>query len=95
MPESAPCYYGIVRTTIDLPDPLLDGAKDLAAARGVTVSALLADALRGLLAAKPAPGPEPFRLHTVRGRLVQPNLDLDRTSALLADDDEAEFGGRS
>lgn len=33
----------------------------------------------------------PFQLHTVRGKLVQPNLDLDRISALVAIDDEADF----
>lgn len=33
----------------------------------------------------------PFRLHTVDGKLVQPNPDLDRTSALVAIDDEADF----
>lgn len=34
-------------------------------------------------------------LYTVRGRLVNPRLDLDRISALEIDDDEAEYGGRS
>jgi hypothetical protein len=33
-----------------------------------------------------------FHLHIVHGELVQPNLDLDRTSNLLAIDDETEFG---
>jgi antitoxin ParD1/3/4 len=31
------------------------------------------------------------RLHTVRGKLVNPNLDLDRTSQLDALDDQARF----
>ena len=33
----------------------------------------------------------PFQLHTVLGRLVQPGLDLDRTSAILSLDDELQF----
>lgn len=79
-----------MRTTISLPDPLLENAKRLAAERGITLSALLADALRKvLLAPKAASSAPPFRLHTVRGRLVDPNLDLDRTSALIVAEDEA------
>jgi len=85
------CDTTIVRTTIDLPEPLLRNAKRRASERGVTLSAVVEDALRYLLAARPK-GPEtPFRLHTVRGRLVQPDLDLDRTSALVTLDDESDF----
>jgi len=32
-----------------------------------------------------------FHLHTVSGELVQPNLDLDRTSALLVAEDELAY----
>jgi hypothetical protein len=82
-----------MRTTLSIPDPLLHNAKKRAADRGVTLSAIVEDALRKDLAHdRSAPG-EPFHLYTVRGRLVQPGLDLDRTSALLTADDEAEFGG--
>jgi hypothetical protein len=83
-----------MRTTVDLPEPLLRTAKRRAAERGVTLSELLGDALRGHLARRPAAIVPPFQLHTVRGRLVQPNLDLDRTSALLVRDDESEFAGK-
>jgi hypothetical protein len=85
-----------MRTTITLPDTLLKNAKRRAAQRGVALSSLLEDALRGYLAG-PRPSPHaPFRLYTVRGRLVKPHLDLDRTSALFVSDDEAEFArGRS
>jgi hypothetical protein len=47
------------------------------------------------LARRPARGSGKFELRTVRGRLVRPGLDLDHTSALVAMDDEAAFGGKS
>jgi hypothetical protein len=83
-----------MRTTVDISEPLLHSAKDLAAARSVTLSVIVEDALRGLLSAKSGEAAKPFRLHTVRGRLVEPGTDLDRTSALLLTDDESEFGAR-
>lgn len=83
-----------MRTTISIPEPLLESAKRRAAARGVTVSVVIEDALRGHLMAKGQPDAPPFRLHTVRGKLVNPDLDLDRTSALVAMDDETAYGRR-
>lgn len=85
------CYDRYVRTTVDLPKPLLQNAKRLAARRGVTLSAVVEDALRSHLGAREEASQPPFQLHTVRGTTVRPDLDLDRTSALLAMDDEAEF----
>jgi hypothetical protein len=85
------CYTQVMRTTVDLSEPVLRTAKRVASERGVTLSALLEDALRAQLSRKESPTAPPFRLHTVRGKLVQPNLDLDRTSALVAIEDEAEF----
>jgi hypothetical protein len=38
--------------------------------------------------------PPKFRLRTVRGKLVNPAIDLDRTSALVAGDDETRFAVR-
>lgn len=84
-------YSDGVRTTVDLPEPLLRNAKQRAAERGVTLSVVLEDALRSHLAAKPARPETPFRLHTVHGRLVRPDLDLDRTSELITADDELAF----
>jgi hypothetical protein len=49
----------------------------------VGMSELIEAAQRGHLA------PPAFLLHTVRGRLVDPRIDLDRTSALVAEEDEA------
>ena len=87
-------YHLDVRTTISLPEPLIENAKEYAAERGITLSVLVEDALRCLLAQNPAPSTPAFRLHTVRGRLVNPNLDLDRTSALVVMEDDAKFGGK-
>jgi hypothetical protein len=81
----------VMRTTISLPEPLLENAKQCAAERGVTLSALLEDALRCLLARTPSSSVPAFHLHTVRGKLVDPKLDLDRTSALVVLEDEASF----
>jgi hypothetical protein len=84
-----------MRTTISLPEPLLENAKKCAAARGVTLSVLLEDALRSHLSRNRSPSASSFRLRTVRGRLVNPDLDLDRTSALITSEDESGFfGGR-
>jgi hypothetical protein len=83
-----------MRTTITLPDPLLRSAKRNAASRGVTLSVFLEDAVRAQLARENARPAHPFRLYTVRGTLVQPGLDLDRTSALIALDDETSFASR-
>jgi hypothetical protein len=84
-----------MRTTVDLPEPLLQSAKSLAAEQKTTLSAVVEDALRVFLAKKASAVAGRFRLHTVRGRLVQPGLDLDRTSALDVADDEAAFGNAS
>ena len=83
-----------MRTTVDLPEPLLRNARRRATQRGVTLSAVVEDALRGHLAQRQAPHPRSFRLLTVGGRLMQPDLDLDRTSAVLAEDDAREFSAR-
>ena len=83
-----------MRTTITLPDPLFRNAKRVAEEQGTNLSGLVEEALRFLIAKKPARSPAPFRLHTVRGVLVNPGIDLDRTSALIAADEEAEFQKR-
>jgi hypothetical protein len=80
-----------VRTTITLPEPLLDNAKRFALKRRITLSALIEDALRCRLSRKPPVKRAGFRLHTVRGRLVDPSLDLSRTSVILAAEDEERF----
>jgi hypothetical protein len=81
----------VMRTTIDLPEPLLKNAKRRATERGVTLSMIVEDALRNHFASKPPATMPPFRLYTVRGKLVRPDLDLDRTSALLVEDDASSY----
>jgi hypothetical protein len=62
------CYAGLVRTTIDIDDPVLDRAKRLAANSGKTLGEVVSEALTSFLSAratkKPAP---PFEL-IVRGK---------------------------
>ena len=82
-------YHFDMRTTVSLPDPLLEHAKEYAEARGMTLSAVLEDALRCFLAGKPAPFGKSFSLPAVGGKLVNAGLDLAQTSALVTMDDEA------
>ncbi len=90
---STKCYSRFVRTTIDLPEVLLDNAKRCARKRGITLSVLLQDALRNQLTRMDSFPPDAaFRLPTVRGRLAPPDVDLDRTSSLIVLDDELTFG---
>lgn len=84
-----------MRTTVELPEPLILNAKSLAAERGTTLSGVLEDALRGFLSQKPVSPATGFRLRTVKGRLVNPALDLDRTSALLVEEDERAFADQA
>jgi hypothetical protein len=82
-----------MRTTVSIEDPLLEAAKERAASRGITVSELIEDALRVQLAATEAVAPRAaFRLITVKGELVDQQLDLDRISALIAEDDADSYG---
>lgn len=87
-------YSGTMRTSVSLPDPLLENAKQSAAERGITFSMLVEDALRLLLAKGPSGTLAPFRPHTVRGELVDTGLDLNHTSALAVQEDEANFRQR-
>ena len=87
---AAKCYAPNVTTTIDLPEPVLSNAKHRAAKAGTYLSTLVEDALRAQLAQKPK-REATFQSHTVRGRPMRPDLDLDRTSELIAAEDEAQF----
>ena len=86
-------YNWAVRTTISIPAELLQNAKALAAQRAVTLGTVIEDALRIHLAGKESKRTPEFHLYTVRGKLVNPNLNLDRTSALTTFEDELEFAG--
>lgn len=78
-------------TTVDLPEPIIRNGKLLATERGVTLSAVVEAALRGHLSPQTIVSARKVALPTVRGLLVQPDLKLDRTSALEIADDEVFF----
>jgi len=77
-----------MRTTINLDEALLEAAKRRAAERGVSLSRFVQDAVRSALMTAPAREAPPFELITFRGSGVKPGSDLDKTSELLAAEDE-------
>lgn len=84
-----------MRTTISLDDQLARRVKERAAAAGMSVSAFIAQALRDVLTrAQAEPEVPPFRLVTAGEGEPRPDVDLDRTSALLAAEDAARYGPR-
>jgi hypothetical protein len=83
-----------MRTTVTIPDPLLRTARRRAAEQGITLSAFLEDALRIRLAHKEPSSAPLFHLHTVSGKMVNPNMDLDRTSALEMLEEEARLADK-
>lgn len=79
-----------MRTTIRLDDYLLAEAKMYAARKGVTLTAVIEDALRQTLAQQDqVESGKPVRLSTVTGNGLQPGVDLDDSAALLAIMDES------
>jgi hypothetical protein len=73
-----------MRTTIRLDDDLLREAKVYAAARGLTVTRLIEDALREALARRRTATARPrLRLRTFKGQGLQPGVNLDSNAALL------------
>lgn len=82
-----------MRTTISLDDNLGKTARRRARQEGLSLSALVARALRTFLADRGAPAnAQPFRLVTVSGEGPLPGVDLDRTSGLIVAEDEASRG---
>ena len=73
-----------MRTTINLPDPLLSEARRLAAETGRTLTAVIEDAVRESLARRRQTRKRvPARLTTFRGSGLQPGADFDDSAALL------------
>ncbi|MBA2346784.1 MAG: DUF2191 domain-containing protein [Solirubrobacterales bacterium] len=71
------------RTTITFDDGLLQDAKREALERGVSLAALVQDALRAELARREAAGDEPFELIVFEGGgELQPGVELDSNAAL-------------
>jgi hypothetical protein len=73
-----------MRTTVRLDDQLLRDVKRYAVESGRTMTAVIEDALRELLARRGRPGAQTrVALPTVGGRGLQPGVDLDDTASLL------------
>ncbi len=72
-----------MRTTVNLPDPLLAQARRQAAETGRTLTAFIADAVREALSRRrKGESQPPVRLTTFRGSGLQPGVDLDDSAAL-------------
>lgn len=73
-----------VKTTINLPDVLVQEAKRLAAKRGIPLREFFETALRKHLAAeRQRPKPAPFRTHTFKGEGLQPGIKLGDWDQIL------------
>ncbi|MGH8900115.1 MAG: ribbon-helix-helix protein, CopG family [Egibacteraceae bacterium] len=72
-----------MRTTIRLDDHLLRAVKEYAAARGVTLTSVIEDAVREVLARREQQHAAPFRLITFGEGGLRIGVDLDDSAALL------------
>ena len=73
-----------MRTTIRMDDRLLRDAKQFAARTGRTLTSVIEDAVRQLLAGAPrSPQRSKVKLPTFRGTGVLPGVDLDNSADLL------------
>ena len=73
-----------MRTTIRLDDQLLADAKALAARTGKTLSAVIADGLREILARKDKKGEcQSVNLPRMSGNGLQPGVNIDSNAELL------------
>lgn len=73
-----------MRTTIRLDDNLLTRTKELAARSGRSLTAVIEDALREMLARQSqAAERPPVQLPTFPGKGLQPGVDLDDSAAML------------
>jgi hypothetical protein len=81
-----------MRTTITLDDRLLERLKKRAAESGASVSGLIERAVRLLLQASAAQGPDRFDLVTFGEGGKFTTLNIDKTAALLEPEDVERFG---
>ncbi len=72
-----------MRTTVRLDDGLLSAAKTYAASAGLTLTALIEEALRQRLAQTPSRERAHVRLLTTGAGGVLPGIDMDDSSSLL------------
>lgn len=72
-----------MRTTVSIDDHLLTEAKRIAAETNTSITALIEEALRELLARRrDADKTAPLELTTFRGRGLHPGVNLDDSAAL-------------
>jgi hypothetical protein len=81
-----------MRTTLTLSNAVFQAAKRRAAERGVTLSVIVDEALRAQLAGE-AVERKPLELITFGEGGPRPGVNLDRTSAILEQEDDEAFGG--
>jgi hypothetical protein len=73
-----------MRTTVHIPDDLLEEVKKLSAESHTTVTTIIEDALRERLSRRrQKPRSKPLRLTTYGEGGIQPSVDLDDGAALL------------
>jgi hypothetical protein len=72
-----------MRTTVRLDPHVFKAAKKLAADSGRTLTAVIEDALREVVARRVAGPRTPFRITTFGGDGVMPGVDISNSAALL------------
>jgi hypothetical protein len=74
-----------MKTTVDIPDQLLRGAKEHAARRGTTLKVVIEEALRDALGRGDRPaGAFQLRTHVVGGNGLQPGLSWGEWDTMRA-----------
>lgn len=82
-----------MRTTISLDDRIFEAVKRRAAAEGRSVSSFIAAVLDDAMKRDLRPEEvKPFRLVTVGGDGLYPEINLDRPRELMVADDEDRYG---
>lgn len=81
-----------MRTTISLEDRLAEAVRREAAARGMSVNALIVRIVDEAVKRPESTEAKPFRLVTVGGEGPRPGTDLDRPRESESCDDEARYG---
>ncbi len=71
-----------MKTTIDIPDPLLEQAKLVASAEGTTLKRLVEEGLRAVIERRGEPSGFKLRSSSFKGEGVQPGVDLERWDQL-------------
>lgn len=85
-------YHQGMRTTVKLPDSLLKTARNQASKQGLTLSSYIEHLLRQSLNGKRAKKRSaPLKLLTIKGQILNPGLNLDRTSEILTEDDKKTY----